>query len=247
MLTFAQLSDLHLDGGPRALERARRVVGYLRPFADSLDAVLVTGDLADHGLAEEYKEVADVLDFPCPVMLTPGNHDKRETYREVLSGTAPSPDPINAVHDIGGVRFALCDSSIPGRDDGWLADETLAWLDSVLDDGPSFVCFHHPPVLLHTWVDGIRQFGARAAGRGGPAASGRTGGPVWTRAHGRREHVCGGAARGQPRRGVDVGDADGGSGAGTPTGVRTARPRRRRSPHHALPRGLISSAPRPWS
>ena len=160
MLTFAQLSDLHLDAGPRALARARQVVDYLRPMAGELDAVLVTGDLADHGLAEEYKEVADVLDLPCPVLLTPGNHDIRGAYRETLLGEAASDGPINSVHDIGGVRFALCDSSIPGRDDGWLADETLAWLDSVLGDGPSFVCFHHPPVLLHSWVDGIRQFGA---------------------------------------------------------------------------------------
>ncbi|TDQ04113.1 phosphodiesterase [Labedaea rhizosphaerae] len=160
MLTFAQLSDLHLDNGPRATARARQVVDYLRPLAGELDAVLVTGDLADHGLAEEYKELADLLDLPCPVLMTPGNHDDRAVYRQVLLGQAASQEPINSVHDIGGVRFALCDSSIPGRDDGWLADETLAWLDSVLGDGPSFVCFHHPPVLLHSWVDGIRQFGA---------------------------------------------------------------------------------------
>lgn len=161
MHTFAQLSDLHLDTGPRAMARARQVVDYLRPFADQLTAVLVTGDLADHGLAEEYKEVADVLDLPCPVLMTPGNHDDRSAYRQTLLGSAASQDPINSVHDIGGVRFAMCDSSIPDRDDGWLADETLAWLDSVLGDGPSFVCFHHPPVLLHHPVlDGIRQFGA---------------------------------------------------------------------------------------
>lgn len=160
MITFAQLSDLHLDTGPRALARARQVVDYLRPFAGELDAVLVTGDLADHGLAEEYKEVADVLDLPCPVLMTPGNHDVRSAYRENLLGVAASEEPINSVHDIGGVRFAMCDSSIPGRDDGRLDDETLAWLDSVLGDGPSFVCMHHPPVKLHSWVDDIRQFGA---------------------------------------------------------------------------------------
>lgn len=57
--------------------------------------------------------------------------------------------------------FALCDSSIPGRDEGLLDDETLAWLGDVLDgagDAPVFVCFHHPPVRLHSpFVDEIRQ------------------------------------------------------------------------------------------
>jgi 3',5'-cyclic-AMP phosphodiesterase len=64
----------------------------------------------------------------------------------------------------------MCDSSIPGRDDGRLDDETLTWLEGVLTDTPPgtpvFVVFHHPPVVLHApYVDAIRQFGAdRLAG-----------------------------------------------------------------------------------
>ncbi|XVV07783.1 hypothetical protein ACQPW3_21360 [Actinosynnema sp. CA-248983] len=63
---------------------------------------------------------------------------------------------------IGDVVFALCDSSIPGRDDGLLDDDTLTWLDGVLAQGaPTFVCFHHPPVTVHEpSIDAIRQFGA---------------------------------------------------------------------------------------
>jgi Icc protein len=64
-------------------------------------------------------------------------------------------------------RFVLvhCDSSIPRRDDGYLADSTLAWLAAELDatpaDVPVLVAFHHPPVELHVpGADAIRQFGA---------------------------------------------------------------------------------------
>ncbi|MWA00333.1 hypothetical protein F8568_008090 [Actinomadura sp. LD22] len=46
---------------------------------------------------------------------------------------------------------------------GFLADETLDWLDGVLGDrreAPAFVCFHHPPVTLGVpYVDEIRLFG----------------------------------------------------------------------------------------
>jgi 3',5'-cyclic AMP phosphodiesterase CpdA len=53
---------------------------------------------------------------------------------------------------------------VPGADDGYLADETLDWLDAELTaaaDLPAFVCFHHPPVVLgQPFIDRIMQFGA---------------------------------------------------------------------------------------
>ncbi|MGC7099662.1 metallophosphoesterase [Amycolatopsis lurida] len=166
MIVIAHLSDLHLDGDERSLARAARVFDHLDGLRGEIDAVLVTGDLADHGLAEEYEAVAKLFAGPRKIlqpMHCPGNHDVRGPYREVLLGEAPSDAPINQVHHAGGAVFALCDSTIPGRDDGYLAEETLAWLESVLDDAagaPVFVCFHHPPAELHIpYIDGIRQTG----------------------------------------------------------------------------------------
>lgn len=95
MLTIAHFSDIHLgqehrrDGGRRALRRAGQVMAYLDALPGPLDAVLVTGDLADHGLAAEYEQVAKVLDSRYPVLTCPGNHDRRAPYREVLLGEAP--------------------------------------------------------------------------------------------------------------------------------------------------------------
>ncbi len=180
-MIIAHLSDLHLDDGPRAEERVAAVMAYLDGLA--VGAVVVTGDIADHGAAAEYARAAALLKHPAPVLVCPGNHDVRAEFRtgllDRLSGgpgggapgpgrspgrhsLAPSDAPIDLAREVDGVLFAMCDSTIPGRGAGHLADETLDWLDGVLSggDGPAFVAFHHPPVEVGLpLVDGIRQTG----------------------------------------------------------------------------------------
>jgi 3',5'-cyclic AMP phosphodiesterase CpdA len=104
--------------------------------------------------------VARVTAAAVPVLLCPGNHDDRAPYRKALLGTDPDTAPINRAHRVNGVTLLMVDSSIPGDDAGLLDDGTIDWLDRELaaDDGPAFVCFHHPPVVLHLpLVDEIRQ------------------------------------------------------------------------------------------
>src|SRR6266508_4101018 len=137
---LAHVSDTHVDGTQRAANRVEAVVAYLQRLARPVDAVLVTGDLTDHGTVAEYEELA------------------------VLLGEPASGAPINQVYRGGGAVFALCDSSIPGRNEGMLADETIEWLVDVLagtePQEPVFVGFHHPPVRLHSpFLDELRQYG----------------------------------------------------------------------------------------
>lgn len=164
MLVLAQVSDIHVDGSAVRNERASRVMRYLDSMSTPVDAILLTGDIADHGLPEEYDEARKLLAGTSPVLSCPGNHDDRSAYRSAFLGVAASVDPVNEVHRVGGVLLAMCDSTIPGDDGGFLADETLAWLDEALgdagDDIPALVCFHHPPVTLALpFVDGIRLAG----------------------------------------------------------------------------------------
>jgi 3',5'-cyclic AMP phosphodiesterase CpdA len=167
VIVFAQVSDLHLDGGPGRSARAAAVAAYLGGLSRPLDAALVTGDIADHGLPAEYEEARAIFSsLPYPVFPCPGNHDARAAFRHALLGEdgGAEPDaPVNRVYEAAGVWFLLCDSSIPGRDDGYLADETLSWLDGVLAErpaAPAFLCFHHPPTRLHApFVDELRQRG----------------------------------------------------------------------------------------
>ncbi|MFJ3921692.1 metallophosphoesterase [Streptomyces sp. NPDC090022] len=164
MIIIAHLSDVHLDTAPRAADRTRAVMDYLDALPYDLDAVLVSGDIADHARPEEYVQARELLRSRHPLVVCPGNHDDRGAFREGLLGEPHSLAPVDRVLRGDGFVLAVCDSSVPGKDEGFLADETLAWLDGVLGDTPHgtpvLVAFHHPPVGLHTpYVDEIRQFG----------------------------------------------------------------------------------------
>jgi 3',5'-cyclic-AMP phosphodiesterase len=165
VFVFAHVSDVHLDGTGPIAQRTRKVMDHLAALPGSLDAVVVTGDIADHGTDAEYAEAKAVLSLPYPLIVGMGNHDERRAFRRTLLGVPPEEaggGPINSAHEIGGVTFAMCDSSIAGRDDGFLADETLDWLDATLRTavGPAFVCFHHPPVTVaQPFIDQIRMTG----------------------------------------------------------------------------------------
>ncbi|MER8185136.1 metallophosphoesterase [Kitasatospora sp. NPDC094015] len=175
MIVIAHLSDVHLDLGPRSAERTRAVLAHLEGLPYDLAAVLVTGDIADHGLPAEYEQARELLQSRHPLLVCPGNHDDRAAFRRHFLGE-PGPSaalvdqapvdqgPVNQVLRGEGFTVALCDSSVPGEDHGLLEDDTLDWLSRVITDTPDgtpvLVGFHHPPVPLHApYVDGIRQFG----------------------------------------------------------------------------------------
>ncbi|MBT2477444.1 metallophosphoesterase [Streptomyces sp. ISL-94] len=166
MIVIAHLSDVHLDGGARAADRTRAVMEYLDSLPYDLDAVLVSGDIADRGAPAEYEEAVKLLRSRHPLVVSPGNHDERIAFRQGMrgEGAAASAQPVDQVLRGDGFVLAVCDSSVPGEDHGLLEESTLGWLDGVLADTPRetpvLVAFHHPPVPLHTpYVDDIRQFG----------------------------------------------------------------------------------------
>ncbi|MGW4798262.1 metallophosphoesterase, partial [Nonomuraea sp. NPDC004297] len=183
MIVIAHLSDIHIGATPESVPRAAAVMRYLDAIPGDLDAVLVTGDIADHGLAEEYETAAKLLSSRHPVLAGPGNHDVRREFRRVLLGEQPSDGPVNQVLRTERAVYAMCDSAIPGRDEGHLDDETLDWLEGVLDgtDLPVFVAFHHPPVTLHSPpCDGIRL---HETGRLAELLAGRDGVPAVLTGH----------------------------------------------------------------
>ncbi|SNX64746.1 calcineurin-like phosphoesterase family protein [Streptomyces sp. TLI_55] len=154
MLVLAHISDLHLDGSERATTRARRVRDHLWGLPGAVDALLVTGDIADHGAEAEYEEAARLLsDAPFPVLTCPGNHDSRAPYRKALLGVPASDGPVNSVRVFDDTAVLMCDSSVPGADEGALDDETYGWIEATLDElggeRRALLAFHHPPVALH--------------------------------------------------------------------------------------------------
>ncbi|GAA3213436.1 metallophosphoesterase [Actinocorallia longicatena] len=148
MLVLAQVSDTHIDGGPRNTERAARVMDHVRGLP--VDAVLITGDIAEHGAAVEYEIAREVLASPFPTVLCPGNHDDRARLREAFpdpSGTGRPDAPVNRALDLDGLSILLADSTVPGEIHGYLDDPTVAWLEEALAerrDVPTVIGMHHP-------------------------------------------------------------------------------------------------------
>ncbi|MFI6645849.1 metallophosphoesterase [Streptomyces sp. NPDC050504] len=165
-MLLAHISDLHIGGTEEASQRVERVVAYLDALPGQPDAVLVTGDVADHGEPAEYEEAAVLLGgLRAPVFPCPGNHDVRDAYRSSFlapllgeeagaetGAWAGAGAPVNRLHRAGGYAFLMCDSSVPGEDAGRLGEGTLGWVARTLDslgEVPAVVAFHHPPVPVH--------------------------------------------------------------------------------------------------
>lgn len=160
MFVVAHISDLHFNGTRVNRARVEATLEYLNAHADEVDALLITGDIADEGSAEEYTEALGVLNSPIPTLITVGNHDVRERFHDIVLGAASSA-PINWAQLVDGVLLMVLDSSIPGRNEGYLSDETLAWaaeqISAAGPDTPVLVAFHHPPVTLGMpFMDSIR-------------------------------------------------------------------------------------------
>jgi 3',5'-cyclic AMP phosphodiesterase CpdA len=140
---IVQLSDPHIRLDDRAsqpaLARAVERVLKLRPAPV---AVLVTGDIANSGDPEEHARARELwAPVDAPVYTAAGNHDLLGVRHEY-------------VVEAGGVRVVVCDTSIPGRDEGSL---DVGWLAGRLEAGvPTIVAMHHPPILVGLpWLDRI--------------------------------------------------------------------------------------------
>jgi 3',5'-cyclic AMP phosphodiesterase CpdA len=152
---LAQVSDLHLGERPRdgadPESCLRAVVKALKALPDRPDAVLVSGDLAEHAKPKEYRLAAKTIGkLGVPMYALPGNHDDRATMREVLGlGDPDGGDaPLDYAVDLGPLRLIVVDSTIPGEDRGGFEQGQLDFLDAELGAAPTpaIIAMHHPPL-----------------------------------------------------------------------------------------------------
>jgi 3',5'-cyclic AMP phosphodiesterase CpdA len=152
-----QISDPHIggdwgdgEGGWDPITGLREVIDEVRRLPDAPDAVLLTGDLSEHGAAAEYatvREMASVIAAPLHVI--PGNHDDRAALRAQFGLPGSGAEPVHYSADLGPVRLVALDTTIPGRAAGALAADQLAWLDAELAQAPArptLLALHHPPI-----------------------------------------------------------------------------------------------------
>jgi 3',5'-cyclic AMP phosphodiesterase CpdA len=149
-----QLSDTHLgadwiDDDPIACLTA--AIASIRRLRPSPNAVLVSGDLAEHCSDSEYQQVAQLLDqVDAPPYVLAGNHDDRDALRRHFGAPGAPGTPVQYVVDLGPLRMLMLDSTRPGSDSGQLDADRLAWIETALAEDsntPTLLAMHHPPLL----------------------------------------------------------------------------------------------------
>lgn len=179
-MLIAHLSDFHIFTAtsetslvrPDIVPVVETIITDVAAFRPKIDAVMLTGDLADGGTAADYAKVRALLaPLDVPVFPVPGNHDRRETFRAAFADVAPfETGPfLNYAVDWNGVRILALDTVIEGSPSGRLCPERLAWLEDQLArpwPGRTFILMHHPPFRTGIrFLDGISLIeGAEALG-----------------------------------------------------------------------------------
>jgi 3',5'-cyclic AMP phosphodiesterase CpdA len=129
--------------------------------------VLISGDLADTGSAREYERARELLaPLSMPIHVVAGNHDDRDMLRAYFGD--PADGGAGALRQyaarIGPVRLIVCDTMLPGRNEGDFGPDRLGWLEAELGadpQTPTVLAMHHPPLL--TGIRVVDEAGLPAA------------------------------------------------------------------------------------
>lgn len=159
-ILIAQISDLHIKR-PGALAYGRvdtaaalkRCVEELNRFAPRPDLVVISGDLVDTPMKQEYDHLKALLTpLEVPFVAIPGNHDDRMLMRAALpnQGYAQASGALNLSRAVGDLDILLIDSSVSGKPHGELEASTLTLLDRALAASATraaLLFLHHPPFV----------------------------------------------------------------------------------------------------
>jgi 3',5'-cyclic AMP phosphodiesterase CpdA len=155
MSTNGAITALHLGEPPNAgvkpKKSLREVIAAIEALPNPVDAILVSGDLAEHAAPAEYELAAELIGaVGVPVHVLPGNKDDRATMREAFDLPGAGDAPLDYAVDLGPLRLVVIDSTIPGEDRGDFQPAQLEWLDAELSSAPvqpTIVAMHQPPLV----------------------------------------------------------------------------------------------------
>lgn len=162
MRTLLHLSDTHILPsdedrlhGADTLQNLRAALGYFDGSGIAIDAVVLSGDVANAGDTVGYERVRSVLDpwvttRKVPLIAVMGNHDRRAAFRQVMLRDAPSDKSVDYVTWAGGLRVVALDWTVPGAPHGSVTNEQLQWLrEQLASPAPegTVLVFHHPPTI----------------------------------------------------------------------------------------------------
>jgi Icc protein len=167
---LVQLSDPHVGaewGRGDSVARLAAAVASVQALDLNPDAVLVSGDLADHAVDAEYKKVHELLEpLRTPLYVLPGNHDDGLALRRHFDVPGGDGQPVQYAVDVGPLRLVVLDSTRTGEAHGELDADRLSWLQTTLAANPrtpTLLALHHPP--LATGIQVFDELGLRPADR----------------------------------------------------------------------------------
>ncbi len=135
----------------------KKVIARLREDLP-VDAILVSGDLADRGERGAYEKLRDGLEsLKTPAFCIPGNHDEPDIMRSVFGDGCVRFVDFQAFDDW---VIVFLSTQAPQRVDGYLSSDELMRLDEHLGkfaDKHVLICLHHHPVPIRSsWMDAMR-------------------------------------------------------------------------------------------
>ncbi len=173
-MKFIWLTDIHIlpegktNFGYDPICRLKAAIKYIEKHHLDADYCVLTGDLTQDGDSASYKIVETVMSqLPFPYLSVPGNHDNREIMRQHI--TLPkdtNPDFIQYSVTKNNCRLIMLDTLLDGKDEGFLSDQRLDWLQSELERDQTTTtyvfCHHHPSNIHFPILDEIRLINGEA-------------------------------------------------------------------------------------
>ena len=158
-MLIAQISDTHLRaaGDPMqgSIDTARALadcVAHVNALKPQPDVAIVTGDLTDRGMPEDYALLRRMLDdLAMPYYVIPGNHDDRGRLRSTFGDLGYLPtngEFLQYAIESWPLRLIGLDTVFPGECSGGLCAERREWLAARLAEQPqrpTVLFMHHPP------------------------------------------------------------------------------------------------------
>ncbi|MBQ2132647.1 MAG: metallophosphoesterase, partial [Bacteroidales bacterium] len=145
--SFAWISDNHLGSFAYAEDDLRQAIEEINAI-DSLDFVILTGDLTEFGVTSEFALLRQMMDsLQKPYYMVDGNHDVNwsengtTTFENYFKGNAP-----RFCFDANGIRFIGCGSGPMLRMGApHIPREEINWVKSVLDTTDT----NHPIIFIN--------------------------------------------------------------------------------------------------
>jgi len=169
---LAHLSDPHIISGGGLLAghidteaQLRKALARVESSGERIDALVISGDLADGGDPAAYALLRDIVEpvverLGYALVLTGGNHDERLPMARTLYGV-DTDAPHDTVTHCNGLRIIALDSAVPGYHHGGFSDDQYDWLTGELAvpaEHGTILVIHHAPITYRSPVMQLLDF-----------------------------------------------------------------------------------------